>query len=129
MSDTTALELHARMAADKEGSTAQAARLDRILDTHGSSKSLLKEAVSGAIGTVAGFAHAGSDDTMLKRERNHFDRRLAENPSLKAKLPTFFMEAYEDRRREPIAETGLAAEVFPEQPEITPEQVQTGARV
>ena len=59
-------ELHARMQADKERSTTQAARLDQLLDKHGSSKSLLKEAVSGAIGTVAGFAHAVSADDVLK---------------------------------------------------------------
>ena len=59
-------DLHARMEADHARSTEQAARLDQLLDKHGSSKSLLKEAVSGAIGTVAGFAHVGSDDNVLK---------------------------------------------------------------
>ena len=59
----------------------------------------------------------------IVRERNNAERRLAENPSLKAKLPTLFAEAYEDGRREAIAETGLAAEMFPERPEMTVEQV------
>ncbi len=59
-------ELHARMQADKERSTTQAARLDELLAKHGSSKSLAKEAVTGAVATVAGFAHAMSGDEVLK---------------------------------------------------------------
>lgn len=51
-------ELHANMQADKERSTTQAARLDDLLAKHGTSKSLAKEAVTGALATVAGFAHA-----------------------------------------------------------------------
>ncbi len=64
-------ELHARMRTDKERSTEQAARLDRLLDRHGSIKSPLKEAVAGAVATVAGFAHVVSDD-----ERRTFSRLL-----------------------------------------------------
>ena len=52
-------ELHARMQADKDRSTAQAARLDDLLQRHGTSKSLVKEAVGGAVATVAGFAQIG----------------------------------------------------------------------
>ncbi|KAB0682810.1 DUF892 family protein [Aureimonas leprariae] len=59
-------ELHARMQADKDRSTAQAGRLEDLLARHGSSKSYVKEAVGGAVATVAGFAHAGSDDDVLK---------------------------------------------------------------
>ena len=59
-------ELHARMQADKERSTIQAARLDELLAKHGSSKSMAKEAVTGAVATVAGFAHAMSGDEVLK---------------------------------------------------------------
>lgn len=59
-------ELHARMQADKERSTTQAARLDQLLEKHGSAKSAAKEAVAGAIGTIAGFAHAVSADDVLK---------------------------------------------------------------
>ncbi len=59
-------ELHARMQQDKERSTSQAARLDQMLAKHGSSKSLVKEAVTGAVATVAGFVHAGSDDDVVK---------------------------------------------------------------
>ena len=57
------------------------------------------------------------------RERNNFERRLAENPSLKAKLPVLLAAAYEDGRRETIAEMGLAADVFSERPDITLGQV------
>ena len=59
-------ELHAQMQADKGRSESQAARLDDLLAKHGTKKSLAKEMVTGAVATVAGFAHAGSDDDVLK---------------------------------------------------------------
>ena len=37
-----------------------------MLAKHGTSKSLAKEAVSGAVATVAGFAHVGASDDVLK---------------------------------------------------------------
>ena len=54
------------MQEDKERSTTQAARLDDLLAKHGTSKSLAKEAVTGAVATVAGFAHLGAGDEVLK---------------------------------------------------------------
>ena len=59
-------ELHEKMQADKERSTTQAARLDDLLAKHGTRKALAKEAVAGAVATVAGFAHVGSGDDVLK---------------------------------------------------------------
>ena len=59
-------ELHARMQQERERSTLQAARLDDLLSKHGSSKSFTKEAVTGAVATVAGFAHAAAGDEVLK---------------------------------------------------------------
>lgn len=59
-------ELHAKMQADQERSVTQAARLDDLLAKHGTSKSLAKEAVTGTVATVAGFAHAVSPDEILK---------------------------------------------------------------
>ena len=59
-------ELHARMQADKDRSTEQAARLDRLLSQHGSSASLAKEAVTGTVAPVAGFMHAFASDEVLK---------------------------------------------------------------
>ncbi len=59
-------ELHAKMQADKDRSTVQAGRLDDLLAKHGASKSLAKEAVTGAVATVAGFAHVVSKDDVLK---------------------------------------------------------------
>ena len=59
-------ELHAKMQVDKDRSETQAARLDDLLAKHGSSKSLAKEAVTGAVATVAGFAHLAADDEVLK---------------------------------------------------------------
>ena len=59
-------DLHARMQMDLDRSTEQAARLDRLLDKHGTRASMAKEAVTGTVATVAGFAHALSSDEVLK---------------------------------------------------------------
>ncbi len=59
-------DLHAKMQEDKERSTLQAARLDDLLAKHDTSKSLAKEAVTGAVATVAGFTHIGAGDEVLK---------------------------------------------------------------
>lgn len=59
-------ELHAKMQEDKQRSETQAARLDELLAKHGTSKSVVKEAVTGTVATVAGFVHAGSSDEVLK---------------------------------------------------------------
>ena len=59
-------ELHAKMQQDKDQSETQAVRLDDLLAKHGSSKSLAKEAVTGAVATVAGFAHVTATDEVLK---------------------------------------------------------------
>ncbi len=59
-------DLHAKMQEDKERSTTQAGRLDVLLAKHGTSKSMAKEAVTGAVATVAGFAHMGAGDEVLK---------------------------------------------------------------
>lgn len=59
-------ELAARMEQDKARSTAQAGRLDELLKKHGSSKSAVKEVVTGAVATVAGFVHAPAQDDVVK---------------------------------------------------------------
>jgi len=59
-------ELHAKMRQEMERSTTQAARLDKLLEKHGTSASVTKELVTGAVATVAGFAHLGADDELLK---------------------------------------------------------------
>lgn len=59
-------ELHARMEQDKARSTEQAARLDQLLAKHDTGKSLVKEAVTGAVATVAGFVHAPAQDDVIK---------------------------------------------------------------
>ena len=59
-------ELHAKMGAEKDRSITQATRLDDLLAKHGTKKSLAKEVVTGAVATVAGFAHAPSEDDVLK---------------------------------------------------------------
>ena len=59
-------ELHTRMQDERERSTTQAARLDDILAKHGTSASLAKEAVAGAVATVTGFTHIVAGDEVLK---------------------------------------------------------------
>jgi len=59
-------ELHAKMQQERERSTTQAARLDSLMARHDTKASLAKEAVTGAVATVAGFAHVGADDEVLK---------------------------------------------------------------
>jgi len=59
-------ELHAKMQQEMERSTTQAGRLDSLMARHGTKASLAKEAVTGAVATVAGFAHMGADDELLK---------------------------------------------------------------
>lgn len=59
-------ELHAKMRQEKERSITQAARLDELLAKHGTSKSAVKEVVTGTVATVAGFVHAGASDEVLK---------------------------------------------------------------
>lgn len=59
-------DLYAKMEQDHRRSTEQAARLDDLLAKHGSSKSAAKEAVTGAVATVAGFIHATAGDEVLK---------------------------------------------------------------
>lgn len=59
-------ELHARMQQDHARSVTQAARLDDLLARHGTGKSMAKEAVTGAVATVAGFAHLAASDEVLK---------------------------------------------------------------
>ena len=59
-------ELHSRMREEKARSVTQAARLDELLANRDTKKSVVKEAVSGAVATIAGFAHAASEDEVIK---------------------------------------------------------------
>ncbi len=59
-------DLHAKMQEEMQRSTTQAARLDDLLSKHGTSASVAKEAVTGAVATVAGLVHAGASDEVLK---------------------------------------------------------------
>ncbi len=59
-------ELHAKMQEEMQRSTTQAARLDDLLAKHGTKASVAKEAVTGAVATVAGFVHAGASDEVMK---------------------------------------------------------------
>ena len=77
-------DLHAKMQQDKDRSVQQAARLDDLLAKHDTSKSLFKEAASGAIATVAGFAHAPASDEMLKNVLSAIGFKAYEIASYKA---------------------------------------------
>ena len=59
-------DLHARMELDHRRSTEQAARLDRLMEKHGTTKSVAKEMVTGSVATVAGFVHGLAPDEVLK---------------------------------------------------------------
>jgi ferritin-like metal-binding protein YciE len=59
-------DLHAQMQSEMQRSTEQAARLDKLLAKHGTSASVAKEAVTGTVATVAGFAHSLASDEVLK---------------------------------------------------------------
>lgn len=59
-------ELHAQMQQDRERSTTHAARLDDLMAKYDTKASVVKEALAGAVGTVAGFAHSVMDDEVLK---------------------------------------------------------------
>ncbi len=59
-------DLHARMQQEMQRSTEQAARLDRLLEKHGTNASAAKEAVTGAVATVSGFVHAVAGDEVIK---------------------------------------------------------------
>ncbi len=58
--------LHTQMQQDMQRSETQAARLDQLLAKRDTSKSGLKEVVSGTVATVAGFAHVTAEDEVLK---------------------------------------------------------------
>ncbi len=59
-------DLHAQMQREKVRSTEQAARLDSLLARHDTKASRAKEAVTGTVATVAGFAHSFASDEVLK---------------------------------------------------------------
>lgn len=50
----------------------------------------------------------------IERERDNAELALAENPSLKGKLPDLFVTAYKLARREAARETGLPENTFPD---------------
>ena len=53
-------------------------------------------------------------EATIRTQRRRLKRHLADNPSLKPKLPEAIGDAYEDARDEAAAETGLAAATFPD---------------
>ncbi len=59
-------DLYEKMTVEKERSTEQAARLDRLLAKHDAKASIAKEAVTGTVATISGFAHSFASDEVLK---------------------------------------------------------------
>ncbi len=55
-------------------------------------------------------------ENSITEHLRRFDRMLAENPSLKAKLDDILIDAYRHARFEASQETGLLMETFPEGP-------------
>ena len=101
-------DLHARMKADKARSEAQAGRLDDLLAKHGSAKSAAKEAVVGLVGTVAGFAHVGSDDDVIKNVLAATGYKAYEIASYKAL--TALAEAAGASQDKPVLEQAMKEE-------------------
>jgi predicted nucleic acid-binding Zn-ribbon protein len=52
-------------------------------------------------------------EATIRNQRLDIDEHLADNPSLKAKLPEAIQAAYERARNSATAETGLARSTFP----------------
>ena len=52
-------------------------------------------------------------EVTIRNQRRSLARHLADNPSLKSKLPEAASDAYEDARGEAYAETGLPEATFP----------------
>lgn len=59
----------------------------------------------------------------IKEQRRGISKRLKKMPSLKAKLPELFLEAYDDSIFDAEKETGLDEKIFPKSCEWTIEQV------
>jgi hypothetical protein len=54
----------------------------------------------------------------ILEQRRRIAKLLAANPSLQAELQACFLDGYDDARFGAMRETGLALEIFPEQPEM-----------
>lgn len=52
----------------------------------------------------------------IREHRRRVERRLADSPSLRARLPELYREAYKTARITATQETGLDEAVFPDQP-------------
>lgn len=60
----------------------------------------------------------GSGQLTIIEQRRRIAKLLAANPSLQARLDECLLDAYDDARFGAMRATGLALEVFPEQPEM-----------
>lgn len=101
-------ELHARMENERERSTTQAARLDDLLAKHGTSASVAKEAVAGAVATVTGFAHMVAGDEVLKNVLAAIGFKAYEIGSYKALIT--LAEAAGASQDIPLLETSMKEE-------------------
>jgi ferritin-like metal-binding protein YciE len=79
-------KLEAMMRQHIEESRTQAARIEQILERHGTSHSALKDMVTGFMGNMAALAHAPMQDEILKNTFSNFAFEHFEIASYKALL-------------------------------------------
>jgi hypothetical protein len=65
----------------------------------------------------------GSWKSSIRKSRRAIQKRIQESPSLKSYPAVVFLECYALARENAADETGLALEIFPEEPPFTLEQV------
>jgi ferritin-like metal-binding protein YciE len=92
-----------------EESRTQATRIEQILDSHGTSHSALKDAVTGFMGNIAALAHAPMQDEVLKNTFANFAFEHFEIASYKALLE--MADAAGDGRAPQLLKQSLNEEV------------------
>lgn len=102
-------DLHAQMQKEHTQSTEQAARLDKLMEKHGTSKSLVKEAVTGSVATVAGFAHMTSSDEVVENVLAAIGYKAYEIASYKALIASAELAGFADDKA--MLETSMKEEM------------------
>lgn len=102
-------DLHAQMQKEKAQSEQQAARLDALLAKHGTSKSALKEVVTGTVATVAGFVHVTASDEVVKNTLAAIGYKAYEIASYKALIASAELAGFADDKT--VLETSMKEEM------------------
>lgn len=102
-------DLHAQMQKEHSQSTEQAARLDRLMERHGTSASKVKEVVTGAVGTVAGFVHLTASDEVVKNVLSAIGYKAYEIASYKALIAAAEIAGFTEDKA--VLETSMKEEM------------------